>query len=166
MYWINLINNISFHLYSLQRFSRFLKGINYHIMSQSSDAQSMQYSDSEMADLHQQVLKKRSLGFVEEDQLLPLYNYLGNLKMQYLEEEKYLEARDANELMENCKEEIQFRNEDKNDEQNRDSSENSTAGRKKSEYLSNKRKIFLFFRIHLEFQKIFLFFFSYIKFNY
>lgn len=64
----------------------------------------------EMEALHKQVLERRTLSFVETDQLQPFYEYLRDLKNKAIEEERYLDAREPSELMEHCKAEIDFRN--------------------------------------------------------
>jgi hypothetical protein len=62
-----------------------------------------------MEQLRAEVMKRHTLSFVEDSQLPPLCDYLRELKARHIEAERYLEARDANELLEYCKVEIQHR---------------------------------------------------------
>jgi hypothetical protein len=62
-----------------------------------------------MEQLRTQVLERRTFAFVEDSKLQGLYDYLRTLKARHLEAERYLEARDANELLEYCRAELQYR---------------------------------------------------------
>lgn len=94
-----------------------------------------QNSNNSMAQLYQEVLKKRSLIIVEEDQLSPLLDYCIEYKQKCLEEEKYLAARDANELAESIKEELQYRQEEQADDQSAPNEESTETTKKISEYV-------------------------------
>lgn len=100
-----------------------------------------QNSNNSMEQLYQEVIKKRSLIIVEENQLLPLLDYCLEYKQQCLEEERYLAARDANELAESIKKELQYRQEDQDGEQST-TSEVSTETTKKyqSMFFYKKKK--------------------------
>jgi hypothetical protein len=65
--------------------------------------------EAEMEQLRSQVLERRTFAFVEDSKLQGLYDYLRTLKARHMEAERYLDARDANELLEYCRGEIQYR---------------------------------------------------------
>ena len=129
--------------------------------SQSENQQNTNSSSDDMAQLYQEVIKKRSLIIVEDNQLLPLLDYCLDYKQQCLEDEKYLLARDANELAESIKEELQYREEDQSSSQTVATEESTETTKKISEYvfiLQKKKKLmrcryfFLFYPILIRFQ--------------
>lgn len=109
--------------------------------SQSESQQNENSNSDDMARLYQEVLKKRSLIIVEEDQLKPLLEYCLDYKQQCLEEEKYLLARDANELAESIKEEMQYRKEDQSANQSSTADESTETTKKISEYVLLTKEI-------------------------
>lgn len=109
--------------------------------SQSENQQNENSNSDDMARLYQEVLKKRSLIIVEEDQLKPLLEYCLDYKQQCLEEEKYLLARDANELAESIKEEMQYRKEDQSANQSSTADESTETTKKISEYVLLTKEI-------------------------
>jgi hypothetical protein len=66
-------------------------------------------SEPDLEQLRHEVMERRSLSFLSDSQLESLHGHVRKLKARHLEAEEYLEARDASELMEYCRTEIQFR---------------------------------------------------------
>jgi hypothetical protein len=66
-------------------------------------------SDADSEQLRREVMERRSLSFLSDAQLESLHGYVRRLKAAHLDKEEYLDARDASELMEYCRWEIQFR---------------------------------------------------------
>ena len=105
-------------------------------------------STDDLEKLRKQAANSKSLAFVEDDKLQPLHDYLCELKEKFLEDEEYIEARDTSELLERCKNEIQFRSESSSkDSKSQQKTNKSVAGQMVSEYVFSgfKKCIFLHF---------------------
>jgi hypothetical protein len=66
-------------------------------------------SEGALEQLRRDVMDRRTLSFVMDDQLPPLLEHLRTLKASHLADERYLAARDVSELMAHCRSEIQYR---------------------------------------------------------
>lgn len=66
-------------------------------------------AEKNMDQIYQEVLKKKTLAFIQTSQLPQFYEYCDNLKDKLIDEERYLDARDADLLMGSIVEELSYR---------------------------------------------------------
>lgn len=88
-----------------------------------------------MEKVRQDVIAKKTLDIVEPDQLQDFYDYLVQYKEKCLQSEQYLDARDANNLMNAVKAEINKHNPPKTDEQQVKSQGSTIVGGKIAKFV-------------------------------
>ena len=106
-----------------------------HDFDQSNDDYNQNDGIEDMENLYHEVLQKNSVDFLDDSQLSELHNYLKDLKLQLMDEERYLDARDAYEVMKGIQEEMNRRDREQNESKQKQSPDNSFIGKKLSEYV-------------------------------
>jgi hypothetical protein len=96
---------------------------------------SEEVTDEYLEKLRRTIMKRRTFSFVNDRDLAPLFTYLRQYKAILLSDEEYLQARDANELIEYTKKEIDKRTGKSSVQENRSVSEDSWAETELAEYV-------------------------------
>jgi hypothetical protein len=99
IYWINL------EVYSLNPDYGNNDIVTFQFMLREQD----EAGDSEMEQIRRQVVERHTMDFIEDSKLQRFYDYLRNLKAALVEAERYIDARDVNQLIERCQNERNYR---------------------------------------------------------